>query len=128
MHITRLADAPSYTPSKHVDVDAFRLQGVETSGVEFCSVGLSYYEPGGRAEMDAGPQEKLYVVLEGELAIELADGDIQVLSRYDSCRLFANERREVRNESGSKAVMLVITPPPVGGAPPQSAEPKTSSR
>jgi quercetin dioxygenase-like cupin family protein len=75
-------------------------------------VGLSYYLPGGQAAMSAGPQEKVYVVLEGELVVELGDGARHTLSRYDSCLIEPNEAREVRNETNSVATLLVVTPPP----------------
>jgi quercetin dioxygenase-like cupin family protein len=112
MRITRLADARPYAAPGHSAVAALRLQGLEASPASFCAVGLSYYLPGGKAEMSAGPQEKVYVVLDGELVVEVGDGARQALAKYDSCLIEPNEAREVRNETNSVATLLVVTPPP----------------
>ena len=111
MHVVRLAEAPAYEAPKHFDVSSLRLQSAETSGAEFCAVGLSYYQPGGRAEMDAGPQPKIYVVLSGEISVTLASGEKTVLGPFDSCVIEANENRAVTNDTTGEVVMLVITPP-----------------
>ncbi len=115
MHITRLADAQPYTAPLHAGVAALRLQGLEASPSSFCSVGLSYYLPGGCAEMSAGPQEKVYVVLEGELVVTLGDGARHVLKGLDSCLIEPGERREVRNETNTVATLLVVMPAPPAG-------------
>ena len=75
MRVVPVVDAPPYTAPKHQGVTGYRLQSPEHTGVGFCSVSLSYYAPGGLAEMDAGPQEKVYVVLSGELSVRLASGE-----------------------------------------------------
>jgi len=110
MHFVRLPDAEPYTPPKHTGVRAYRLQGGEGSPVKFCSVGISYYEPGGRADMEAGPVEKIYVVLSGEISVTTATRETIVLGQFDSCVIAAEEAREVRNATSSEAVMLVIIP------------------
>ena len=119
MHLVRLPDAAPYTPAQHTGVKAYRLQGGEGSGEgsagPFCSVGISYYEPDGRADMAAGPQEKIYVILSGEISITTAPGvtapgRTTVMRPFDSCVIAAGEAREVRNANGSEAVLLVITP------------------
>jgi mannose-6-phosphate isomerase-like protein (cupin superfamily) len=107
MHVTRLADAKAYDAPKHAGVHSLRLQGLEATPAGFCSIGLSYYLPGGQAEMSAGPQEKIYVMIEGELVVELADGSRTVLKPMDSCLIGANESREVRNETNAPATLLV---------------------
>jgi quercetin dioxygenase-like cupin family protein len=112
MKVTRLAEARPYSAPKHVDVASLRLQGLEASPAGFCSVGLSYYLPGGTAEMSAGPQEKIYVVLDGELTIQLGGGETAVLRSLDSCLIEAGEAREVRNETNAVATLLVVMPAP----------------
>jgi quercetin dioxygenase-like cupin family protein len=110
MHLVRLSDAQLYTPPKHTGVKAYRLQGGEGSPGKFCSVGISYYEPDGRADMAAGPEEKIYVVLSGEISVTTAGRETVVLRQFDSCVIAADEAREVRNATRSEAIMLVITP------------------
>ena len=112
MRVTRLADAKPYSAPKHFDVASLRLQGLEATPAGFGSVGLSYYLPGGRAEMSAGPQEKIYVMIEGELTVTLASGERTVLKPMDSCLIEAGESREVRNETNATATLLVIMPLP----------------
>jgi quercetin dioxygenase-like cupin family protein len=112
MRVTRLADAKPYDAPMHSDVTALRLQGLEASPAGFCSVGLSYYRPGAKAAMSAGAQEKIYVVLDGEVAVELADGQKSFLHPMDSCLIEANEAREVRNETDRMATLLVVMPLP----------------
>jgi quercetin dioxygenase-like cupin family protein len=112
MKITRLDDAKPYSAPKHSDVASLRLQGLEATPVGFCSVGLSYYLPGGKALMSAGPQEKVYVLIDGELTIELEGGETAVLRRLDSCLIEAGEAREVRNETNAVATLLVVMPAP----------------
>jgi len=125
MNLVRLPDATPYTPAQHTGVRAYRLQGSEGSGsgdgsaAPLCSVGISYYEPDGRADMAAGPQEKIYVVLSGEISITTAPsvtapGRTILMRPLDSCVIAAGEAREVRNASGSEAVMLVIIARAIG--------------
>ena len=112
MQITRLADAKRYDAPKHFDVRSLRLQGFGASDADFAWVGLSYYLPDGRAEMDAGAIGKIYVVLEGEITIELGTGETNVLRRLDSCFIPAGEARAVRNAGNEVATMLVVMPYP----------------
>jgi quercetin dioxygenase-like cupin family protein len=75
-------------------------------------VGLSHFLPQGGAEMDAGPLEKIYVVLAGEVTIELGDGTVHVLKPLDSCHIPGGEARSIRNQGNAIATMLVLMPHP----------------
>lgn len=108
MEITRFRDAKPYDAPKHTDVKSLRLQGL--TGQPGCSLGYSYYLPGGRAAMDAGPKGKVYVVIEGELVVELGTGERQVLGPMDSCAITPGEAREIRNETNRIATLLVVIP------------------
>ena len=112
MDITRLADAKAYIAPKHYDMRSLRLQGFDASGADFAWTGLSYFLPGGGAEMDAGPLGKIYVVLEGEVTITLGDGQSHNLCRLDSCFIPGGEARAVRNDGNVIAAMLVVMPYP----------------
>ena len=112
MHVTRFSDAQPYLAPGHFDMRSLRLQGVDVSPSKFSWIGLSHFLPGGGAEMDASPLEKLYVVLSGEITIELGDGSKHVLRELDSCYLAGNEKRAVRNDGNSVATMLVAMPHP----------------
>ena len=112
MQITRLAEAKPYIAPKHYDMRSLRLQGLEATSADFAWAGLSYFLPNGGAEMDAGPLGKIYIVLEGEMTIELSDGEAHVLRRLDSCFIPSGEARAVRNDGNTIATMLVVMPNP----------------
>ena len=112
MHITRFAQAPRYDAPKHFDMRSLRLQGFDVSASKFAWVGLSHFLPQGGAQMDAGPLEKIYVVLSGEITIELGDGSRQVLRPLDSCHIPGGEPRAIRNDGNAVATMLVVMPHP----------------
>jgi quercetin dioxygenase-like cupin family protein len=110
MQITRYDAAPRYDAPKHFDVRSFRLQGLDVSAAQCAWVGVSHYLPDGRADMDTGALEKIYVVLAGEITIELGDGSLHLLRAMDSCHIPAGEARAVRNASHCVATLLVIMP------------------
>ena len=112
MQITRFADARRYDAPKHFDMRSLRLQGFDLTASKFAWVGLSHFLPQGGAEMDAGPLEKIYVVLAGEVTIELGDGTVHVLKALDSCHIPGGEARSIRNHGNSVAAMLVVMPHP----------------
>jgi quercetin dioxygenase-like cupin family protein len=112
MQVTRLADAKRYDAAKHFDMRSLRLQGFEASGADFAWAGLSYFLPGGGAEMDAGPIGKIYVVLEGQVSITLKDGSTHLLAKLDSCFIPAGEARAICNPGNVVATMLVVMPYP----------------
>ena len=111
MHVVRFKDAPDYTAPGHDDVEARRLQGGAAGGADFVLVGHSSLRVGAVIPMDAGEIGKVYVVTEGELVIEQEDGLRHVLERGDSIFIPVGEARAVRNASGARAAMIVITPP-----------------
>jgi quercetin dioxygenase-like cupin family protein len=113
MEVVRLNDARPYEAPKHFDMRSLRLQGFDASRAEKFWVGLSHFLPGGGAERDATPLEKVYVVLEGEVTV-ITDSDETVLRRLDSCRLAPDEARSIENRTNQPASMLVVMPYPDG--------------
>jgi quercetin dioxygenase-like cupin family protein len=113
MEVVRLPEARPYEAPKHYDVRSLRLQGFDASGAEGFWVGLSHYLPGGGAEHDATPIEKVYVVLAGEITVITDEGET-TLGPLDSCRLAPNEARAVENRTNRPASMLVVMPYPDG--------------
>lgn len=112
MQITRFSDARRYDAPKHFDMRSLRLQGFDVTDSRFAWVGVSHFLPQGGAEMDTGPLEKIYVVLAGEVTVELADGTAHVLCAMDSCHIPGGEARSVRNAANTIATMLVVMPHP----------------
>ena len=112
MDVVTFADAPFYTAPDHDDVTARRLQGGEASSADFALVGHSTFPAGAVVPMGAGPIGKVYVVTEGAITIEQANGARHVLRAGDSVFIAAGEARAVRIEGYAPAAMIVITPPP----------------
>ena len=111
MDVIRLADARPYDAPKHFDMRGLRLQGYDASTAQNFWVGLSNFLPGGGAEMDATPLEKVYIVVDGEVTVTTADGET-TLGKYDSCRLGPGEGRSIVNKTNLPALMLVVMPYP----------------
>lgn len=107
MHVTRFADAPSYTAPGHDLMQMVRLQGREAGPSESCWIGVSHLDPTGGTTLDASPYEKLYVVLEGEVTISNGHEEA-VLRMWDSCRIAPNEERQLKNNTGQPATILLV--------------------
>jgi quercetin dioxygenase-like cupin family protein len=110
MEVTRLDAALPFEAQGHSDMVALRLQGDGASGADFAWVALSHFLPGGGAVMGSAPFGKIYVMLEGELHIEIDDGPHEVLRQLDSCFIPAGEARKISNRTNRVASMLVVTP------------------
>ena len=112
MDVTRLVDAPFYTLPNHEEITAKRLQGGEATSADFVLVGHSHFPPGAVVPMEAAPIGKIYVVVDGALSIELADGVRHRLERLDSVFVPPGEARAIVNDSGAPAAIIVIVPAP----------------
>jgi len=100
-------EAVPYVAPKHFDVTTLRLQGKDETGIQTFSVGLSHFLPGGGAEFDASPTEKVYFCLQGEITITTEKEEI-VLRPWESVYIAANEGRAIKNNTNMPASMLVI--------------------
>jgi uncharacterized cupin superfamily protein len=111
--VTTLADARPYEAPKHHAMVALRLQGWDASDTAAFWVGLSHFLPGGGAEHDATPLEKVYVVVAGEVTV-VTDAGETTLGPLDSCHLARGEARSVVNRTNQPASMLVVMEYPEG--------------
>jgi quercetin dioxygenase-like cupin family protein len=109
MQVTRIGDARAYEAQGHHEMRALRLQGFDASDAKRFWVGLSHFLPGGGADLDATPLEKVYVVLDGEVTLSTEEGEA-ALRPLDSCYLAPGERRSVENRTNRTASMLVVMP------------------
>lgn len=116
MHIKRFADAQPYDAPNHWGVTGLRLQGFEEGGPDNQWIGFSQFLPGGGAGPDSTPFEKVYVVLDGEITIEV-DGTEQILGPMDSCTIPPGETRRIENKTNHICKMLVVIPYPDGKRP-----------
>ena len=110
MQVVHLADADTYDAPRHHGMTALRLQGADASGSQI-SIGLSHFLPGGGAERSASPLDRVYVVIDGEIAVVTDDQDV-ALRPLDSCWIPAGEMREVTNRTRRPASMLVVMATP----------------
>lgn len=111
MFVKRFADAKTYDAPNHWGVTGLRLQGFEDDGPQNQWVGFSQFLPGGGAGPDSTPFEKIYVILEGEMSVEI-DGVETILTSMDSCTIPAGQVRRIENKSNHICKMLVVMPYP----------------
>jgi len=103
-----LKDVRPYAAPKHFNMTALRLHGKEESGAKNFWMGLSHFLPGGGAEYDASPTEKIYFVLEGEVTVITEAQEKIVLRAWDSIHIGPDEGRSIVNETNRPASMLVV--------------------
>jgi len=107
MQKVTLGDVKPYEAPKHFAMTALRLHGKEETGSQNFWVGLSHFLPGGGAEFDASPVEKVYFVLEGEITVKTEENSV-VLGQWDSVYIAAGEGREIVNATNRPASMIVV--------------------
>lgn len=111
MHVNRLADLKPYAAPGHHDMRMLRVQGREAGPAESLWMGMSQLLPGGRIDLSASPEEKFYMVLDGE--IEFSNGEQTVtLARWDSLRVAPHEPRALANRTNLPATVLLAMPLP----------------
>lgn len=108
MKKVEVGNVKPYQALKHFNMAALKLHGKEETGCQKFWVGVSHFLPGGGAELDASPVEKMYFVLEGEVTIIAPAKEKIVLRKWDSIHIGANEEREILNETNYPASMLVV--------------------
>ena len=111
MLVKRFSDARSYEAPNHWGAHALRLQGFEEGGPANQWVGFSQFLPGGGAGPDSTPFEKVYLVLDGEMAVTV-DGEEVTLGPMDSAVIAPNETRSIVNRTNRVCKMLVVMPYP----------------
>lgn len=100
-------DVKPYQVPKHFNMAALRLHGKEETGAQKFWMGLSHFLPGGGAEYDESPVEKIYFVLDGEITV-ISKTERMVLRAWDSIYIGPNEGREIINETNKPASMIVV--------------------
>lgn len=107
MHVTKLADARPYDAKNHHNMLGLQLQGNGASASELMTCSLSYFLPGGGANMSSSVAERIYLVVEGEITLVSRDGE-HVLGPLDSCWIPAGEERAVENRTNKMATIIVM--------------------
>ena len=107
MQYTKFDEAKSYVAPKHNGCIGFQLQGMDATTTKNFWVGLNHFLPGGNIELGAGPTEKAYFIVSGELTVT-SGGRTVVLRQNDTCIIPAHEARSAVNNSHQPVTMLVI--------------------
>ncbi|WP_258359130.1 cupin domain-containing protein [Moorella sulfitireducens (nom. illeg.)] len=102
-----LKDVKPYEAPRHFKMVSLKLHGKEESGAQKFWMGMSHFLPGGGAEYDSAPVERVYFVLEGEMTV-ISESGKMVLKEWDSVYIGPGEKRELINETNKPATMLVI--------------------
>jgi mannose-6-phosphate isomerase-like protein (cupin superfamily) len=104
-----LAEVKPYAAAKHFGMTAMRLQGKEETGIQKFWVGVSYFLPEGGAEWayEDNPNEKVYIVLDGEITIKNKQEEV-TLKPMDSLYLGPNEGRSILNKTNKPVTMMVV--------------------
>lgn len=109
MQVTRYSIAKSYEAPEHFDMRCLRLQGHEATETDTIWIGLSHLLPGGHTSLKASANEKIYIVVGGEVTIE-TESEAVTLGFLDSCRLAPGEARALSNRTNAPASVLLAMP------------------
>jgi len=109
VNVVRFAAAPPYEAPGHDLMSMVRLQGREAGPADTLWLGVSRIEPGGGTTLDGSDIEKMYVVLEGEVAVSTGEEEV-TLARWDSCRIAPGEKRALANRTDRPAFILLAMP------------------
>jgi quercetin dioxygenase-like cupin family protein len=111
MDIVKFEDLSDHTVPEQDDIALRQFQYDEAGSANFVLIGHTTFSPAARLLMEATPVGKIYVVAEGALTVEQADGVRHVLNQGDSTFVPADEACAVVNDSGKSAELIVISPP-----------------
>ena len=112
MDIVKFANSPAHTRAEYRDIIQRHLQGGDASRADFVLVGHTTFVPKVRMPMESAPIGKVYVVAQGVLTFEQADGMRHVLTIGDSVFVPANQACAVVNNSDMASALVVISPAP----------------
>ncbi|MBO0344333.1 cupin domain-containing protein [Roseibium sp. CAU 1637] len=107
MQVTPINDAKAYEAPEHYGMACLRLQGKEASATSAMWVGLSHILPGGHTSLKASDQEKIYVVVAGEVTIGTGQ-ETATLGPLDSCVIAPGEPRKLENRTNAPASILLV--------------------
>lgn len=109
MKVVKFEDVKPYETTGHFGAIAMRLQHRELTGSENFWMGLSYFFPGGGAEMSSTNFEKVYIVLSGKMTVVREDGSEIILGPKDSIYIGPGEKRSLKNNFNEVVAMLVVS-------------------
>ena len=106
--VTRANESVPYEAKGHFDVRTTRLHNPEEVNDGTCVLGLSHFLPGGGAGMAPANFELIYYIVEGEMTVEMDDGQKYCLKKGDSVHMGKGTGRSSLNTGITSSQMLVI--------------------
>ena len=106
--VTKANESVPYEAKGHFDVRTTRLHNPEEVNEGMSVLGLSHFLPGGGASMAPANFELIYYIVEGEMTVEMDDGQKFCLQKGDSIHMGKGTGRSSLNTGVTSAQMLVI--------------------
>jgi quercetin dioxygenase-like cupin family protein len=107
MKLVKVGEGNPYEAPKHFKYWAIKKITPE-DGAKNIVVGISHFLPGGGGEMSSSPQERVYVCMEGEIAVKNKNNEEFVLNAGDMIYIAANEERSFQVPNTKPATILTI--------------------
>lgn len=105
MKLVKLNECAGATPPHHSDMVSYALFGKQNgSNLGFS---ISYYLPGGGADMGPQPVEVVYYVLEGTITVK-GETEEFVLQSQDVLHVDAGTMKSIRNTGKTPATLFVL--------------------
>ena len=109
--ITRADDGIPFIPADdHHGVHPVRLHGGAAGATERMSVGRSYFSPAARVDRGPVAGETLYVVVTGELNVQIADQESTPLRAGDSAYLPKGTARALQAGTDGATIIVIRNP------------------
>lgn len=109
--ITRADAGIPFTPAAdHHGVHAVRLHGGVAGNTDLLTAGRSHFSAGARVDRGPVSGETLYVVVAGELALQIADQEISLLRVGDSAYLPKGTMRAIHAGQDGATILVIRNP------------------
>jgi quercetin dioxygenase-like cupin family protein len=109
--VTRADAGIPFTPTDdHHGVRPVRLHGGAAGTTDLLTAGRSHFSSGARVDRGSVTGETLYIVVSGELALQIADQEISLLRAGDSAYLPKGTVRALRAGQDGATVLVVRNP------------------
>lgn len=112
MDLVRFSDPTIHAATEHGEVTMQRLQGGGGSSADFALIDHATFAPLARLPVEDASIGKVYVVAEGVLTFEQADGTRELLTEGDSLFVPISEPYAVVNQGNESAALIVIAQRP----------------
>ncbi len=106
MKVVRKSEGTPYEAALHFNAWSTRKLTAEKD-TKRISISLSHFQPNGRCDMSGSPQEKVYYILAGSMAVKNKAGEEAILQAGDIVYFAGGEEREVHTVGTDVCTILV---------------------